>query len=51
MEDKQTSNNTELNRLLANYKAMLQDKLKRTELLINQLESYQDELLGIINKL
>lgn len=51
MEDKQTSNNTELNRLLANYKAMLQDKLKRTEVLIKELESYKNELSIIIKKL
>lgn len=50
MEDK-TSNNTELNRLLSNYKKMLQDKLSRTEVLIKELESYKDELSTIINKL
>tara|TARA_B110000211_G_C14092715_1_gene560158 strand:- start:6219 stop:6371 length:153 start_codon:yes stop_codon:yes gene_type:complete len=50
MEDK-TSNNTELNRLLADYKTMLKDKLSRTEVLIKELESYKDELSAIIKKL
>lgn len=51
MEDKQTSNNEQLNKLLTEYKKMLQTKLKQTKKLIVQLESYQDELLEIIKKL
>lgn len=51
MEDKQTSNNEQLNKIIVEYKKMLQEKLAQTKRLILQLESYQEELSAIINKI
>lgn len=50
MEDK-TSSNEQLNTIIVEYKKMLQEKLAQTKRLILQLESYQEELSAIINKI
>ena len=50
MEDK-ASSNEQLNTIIVEYKKMLQEKLAQTKRLILQLESYQEELSAIINKI